>query len=460
MKPARAEVVICGAGIAGIALAHELCVRRGIGDVLLVEEGAPLALTSDKSTEAYRNWWPGPDDAMIRLMNRSLDLLEELAEESDNVFRMNRRGYVYATANEAHAQELESAARSAAALGAGPLRRHARGPGATDYVPSVAEGFREAPAGADLLLDGALIHRHFPYLTNRTCAVLHARRCGWLSGQVLGTHLLERAQQHGARLLRGRVASVAVSGGRVAEVRVEMPGGTATIATPRFAVAAGPMLAGVAALLGVTLPVFSELHLKASFQDARGAVPRDAPLLIWDDPQQLAWSEEERTALAEAAATRWLLEQFPPGVHARPEGGGGSRNVLLLWPYHCTPVAPVFPLPEDPEFPEIALRGMATMVPGLGAYLERMPKAFVDGGYYTKTAENRPLCGPLPVEGAYVLGALSGFGLMAACGAAELVASHLVGGTLPAWAPAFAPARYDDPEYARRFASWGSTGQL
>src|SRR5262245_20058910 len=89
-----AEVVICGAGIAGIAAAYHLAVRRGVTDVLLIDERPPLSLTSDKSTECYRNWWPGPGDAMVALMNRSIDLLEELARESGNMFRMNRRGYL------------------------------------------------------------------------------------------------------------------------------------------------------------------------------------------------------------------------------------------------------------------------------------------------------------------------------------------------------------------------------
>jgi len=54
----NADVVICGAGIAGIVAAHELAVRHGVANVLLVHERAPLTLTltSDKSTEAYRNW--------------------------------------------------------------------------------------------------------------------------------------------------------------------------------------------------------------------------------------------------------------------------------------------------------------------------------------------------------------------------------------------------------------------
>src|SRR6266849_4494826 len=85
-----AEVVICGAGIAGVAAAYHLAVRRGVRDVVLVDERPPLTLTSDKSAECYRNWWPGPGDDMVAVMNRSIDLLEELARESGNVFRLNR----------------------------------------------------------------------------------------------------------------------------------------------------------------------------------------------------------------------------------------------------------------------------------------------------------------------------------------------------------------------------------
>src|SRR5262245_50400446 len=99
MPNPSAEAVICGAGIAGVAAAYELAVKPGLRDVVLVDQGAPLSLTSDKSTECYRNWWPGPGDAMVKFMSRSIDMLEQIARESDNAIRMNRRGYVYATAN-------------------------------------------------------------------------------------------------------------------------------------------------------------------------------------------------------------------------------------------------------------------------------------------------------------------------------------------------------------------------
>ena len=63
-------------------------------------------------------------------------------------------------------------------------------------------------------------------------------------------------------------------------------------------------------------------------------------------------------------------------------------------------------------------------------------------------------------DAAYVLGALSGYGLMAACAAAELLAAHMTSATLPIYAQAFSLERYADPAYQRLVKEWGSTGQL
>ncbi len=100
------------------------------------------------------------------------------------------------------------------------------------------------------------------------------------------------------------------------------------------------------------------------------------------------------------------------------------------------------------------------MVPGLAAYLDHAPKPDIDGGYYMKTPENRPLVGPLPVEGAYVIGGLSGYGLMAACGVGELLAAHVTGAQLPEYARAFCPDRYQDPAYRDLLEHSGSSWQL
>src|SRR5918994_1199097 len=112
---ASQKIVVGGAGIAGIAAAYNLAVVHGQDDVVIVEAGNPLSLTSDKSSEAYRNWWPGPDRAMTAFMNRSIDLIEGIARATGNRINLNRRGYVFATADATKIPFLETMARTAEA---------------------------------------------------------------------------------------------------------------------------------------------------------------------------------------------------------------------------------------------------------------------------------------------------------------------------------------------------------
>jgi glycine/D-amino acid oxidase-like deaminating enzyme len=455
------NVVICGAGIAGISAAYHLAVRHGIRDLLLVDERAPLSLTSDKSTECYRNWWPGPGDAMVRFINHSIDILEELARESDNVFHLSRRGYLFVTADPARIPDFERAAEEPCSLGAGPLRIHTGEPGDPVYTPSPAQGFEGVPTGADLILDPALIHEHFPFLSRDVIAALHTRRCGRMSAQQLGMYMLEQAREQGTRLLCARVEGVDVHGGRVRAVNLNGESGAQTIVTDRFVNAAGPFNKKVGEMMGIDLPIYCELHPKIAYNEHLGLIPQSAPLYYWADPQHLPWSEEERALLAESDETRWLLEPFPSGPHGVPEGTPGSRIQLSLWTYDIETVEPVVPLPAlDPHYFEVVLRGLSRMVPGLDRYFDRLPRPVVDGGYYAKTQENRPLIGPLPVEGAYILGAMSGFGIMAACAAGELLAAHVTGSELPSYAPWFLLERYENPEYKQLLDEWDESGQL
>ena len=457
MAQSSDSIVICGAGIAGVAAAYYLGVGQGRRNVVLVEQGNPLSLTSDKSTEAYRNWWPGPDCAMTQFMNRSLDLMEGIASATGNRINLNRRGYLYATADAGKVGWLHDMARLAEGAGSGPVRVHATA--TSPYVPSPERGFDMPLTGADLLTDQSLIRWHFPFLAPETVAVVHARRAGWLSAQQLGMTLLEGARAHGVRLIRGKVVDVDTGGGRVRSVHIDVGGESRSLAASHLVLAAGPMLNNVARLIGVELPIVAERHRKASFPDPLG-VMRTSPMLIWLDEQHLPWGGEERAALAEAEDMRWLLDRFPAGVHGRPEGGGGAGSVLILFNHHHDPCEPVFPLPEEENYAEIALRGMTTMVPGLAAYVGRGARPYVDGGYYMKTRENRPLIGSLPVEGAYVSGAFSGFGVMAACAAGELIALHVAERPLPDYAPAFLLSRYQDAAYCALLENWGDGGQL
>jgi len=444
-----ADVVVCGAGIIGVATAYHLKVELRVERVVLCDPRPPLTLTSDKSTECYRNWWPNAP--MVGLMNRSIDLLDEWADQSANAFRMNRRGYLYVTADSGRALDWEKSARRVSELGAGPLRIYRSDSPGPSYQPAVPTD------GADLILDPSQIQEHFPYLTDRAIAVLHTRRAGWLSAQQLGVFLLEQAKNAGLTFVPHRAVAVETRANRVQSVTLE---NGEVIRTGSLVNAAGPLVGEVAAMLDEELPVTSELHLKAAFKEHRRVVPSHAPLLIWSDPQRIDWAPEVADMLRESPQTRLLLDELPAACHGRPEGSEESPYVLMLWEYRRNVMEPVWPMPTDPLYPELVMRGMSTMVPGLSAYRDRLPHSTVDGGYYTKTVENLPLIGPMATGGAFVVGALSGFGVMAAAGAGELIARHVTGEPLPAYAPAFLPSRYDDPEYVEALEQMTDGGQL
>ena len=195
-------------------------------------------------------------------------------------------------------------------------------------------------------------------------------------------------------------------------------------------------MVGISTLVGTPTNILIGSYGKISFNDSQRVLPRDVPLMIWSDPVHLPWSAAERQELAADEETCWLLDDI--------------EEQEPVWP-------PVF----DKFYPEIVIRGLTRMVPGLSTYLGRMGRPWVDGGYYCKTQENRPLICPLDVEGAFLIGALSGFGVMAGMAAGELLAAHVAGATLPDYAPAFDLKRYEDPAYQAMLAEWDpTTGQL
>ena len=404
--------MVAGAGIAGIAAAYQLAVRAGVRPVILVDPREPLSLTSSNGAEAYRNYWPGPDDTMRRFMNRSIDLLDALDHESGQAFELNRRGYVFLTAD---------------AREAGRLRGHVSA--TTDFL----EG---APA----------IRARYPFVTERVVAMLHVRRAGYMNAIALGRWLLARAQESGVEFLRDEVTAVAAGGHRLAAVHLASGN---RIDTRTCVLAAGPLLPSWTDRLGLDVPIVNERHGKISFEDEAGVIPRDIPLMIWNDAVDLG-----------------PLGTFSAGVHLRPRG---ARSVLGIWTYDLPPEGGshgvVFPPTFPPSFPgnyaDIVVRGLATMIPAFDRYVDRGVEAIVDGGYYCKAPDNRPLIGPTGIEGAYVLGALSGFGVMASQAAAELLAAHVLGQPLPDYAAAFHPARFADPSYRRALATLdGRGGQL
>lgn len=453
-----ADLLICGAGIAGIATAYYLAHAHGITDVLIVDPHPPLSQTTAKSGENYRNWWPFPP--LVDFTNRSIDLMEALAEETHNLFQMHRRGYLYVSMHndvDAVTAELEAIHN---ASNAGELRPHNGYTNDKVYDPLLDDYYQGKPTGADLLI-ASEIQRWFPHLTDEIRVALHVRRAGALSVQLLSSYLLDQTKACGVRLLRGEVTAIHQDGQGISQVTIATSSSNETIQTRTLVNAAGPFLPHVARLLGLTLPVFSVFQQKIAMPDPQGVLPRNAPFTIFLDDQTIAWSDEERHFWESDKGYAWLLQQFPGGLHIRPEGSGDSTWVKMGWAINQQAEDPVWSPQGSPEFPELLLRGATRFIPGLATYAGKLSQPLVHyGGYYTKTKENLPLIGPMDIPGTYLVGALSGYGTMAGCAAGELCAQWIAGSTLPNYADIFSLSRYENPCYRSLLNELKNTGEL
>ena len=434
------DVAIIGAGSIGIAVAYYLAVHHGVTRTVLLDPGDPMALTSAQSGENYRNWWPHP--VMTAFTDHATDLLEDIARASGNRIHMTRRGYALVTRHDEPDGLIAALHRGYGDRATSRIRIHARGGG--HYQPAIAADWTRAPDGVDVLQDRSLIQEHFPSLATDAATILHIRRAGDISGQQLGQFMLEAIRAAGGQVRRCQV--VAIERGSRYRLALREAGGETTLSADRVVNAAGPFFTQVAAMLGDTLPVQCVYQQKIAFEDREQAIPRSLPFTIDLDGQELDWTEEERGLLASEPESAALLQAMPGGIHRRPEGGDGGRWIKLGWAYNTTASEPDAPPPADPNFPDIVLRAASRLSPALRCYLGRLPRGTRHyGGYYAMTPENWPLIGPMRTPGAFMAGALSGFGTMAATATGALCAAWIAGAAQPEYAASFTLSRYDDP---------------
>jgi glycine/D-amino acid oxidase-like deaminating enzyme len=246
---------------------------------------------------------------------------------------------------------------------------------------------------------------------------------------------------------------------------IELAGQARKISADIMVNVAGPFTNTIAGMLGVALPVFNIFQQKIAFEDRLGAISRDMPFSIDLDEKELHWSDEDRRLLLEDESLAWLARTLPGGTHCRPEGGANSQWVKLGWAYNQAKSEPQEDLANEPtidaQFPEIVIRGAAAFLPALQPYIESPPLRFSHyGGYYTMTKENWPIIGPLDKTGAFVVGALSGFGSMSACAAGKLCASIVCGDSLPDYAASLSLDRYANAKLMTELRATANKGLL
>ncbi len=309
------------------------------------------------------------------------------------------------------------------------------------YRPAASADWETAPDGVDILSGNELIHAHFPSFTPDIATVIHIRRAGDISGQQLGQFMLEAIRQRGGRLRRGRVVGIARGSG----FTLRLQDGS-NLRADRIVNATGPFLGEIAAMLGENgPPVVNVFQQKIAFDDREQAIPRVMPFSIDLDGQSLAWTDDEARGTGGRAEDGAIAGAECRASSCRPEGGDRGSWVKIGWAYNPSPGNPAGEAPLIPHFPDIVLRAASRLNLALGAYLGRLPRgARHYGGYYTMTPENWPLIGPTETPGAYIAGALSGFGTMAACATGATCAAWVADAERPGYAPALSPARYRD----------------
>lgn len=445
------EIVIIGAGFVGIATAYYLCKKYKRNSIVLIDSRDPMSYTSAQSGDNYRNWWPS--QMMTQFTNHSINLMHDIARESSNVLQMKQRGYALATRRD-NIDDLLKTLQSNYKTSDGLVRVHHNSTG-NNYIKPHNDDWASQVDGVDVISNKDLIQNTFPAFSSQIEHVLHIRKAGDISGQQMGAYMLETIKPLGCRRLRGHVESIVK--GDAYTLEVSTPNENLSLNADIIVNAAGPYVDDVAKMLGTDLPVENVFHQKIAFADTLHSVPRNQPFSIDIDQATLEWRDQDRAALEQDPSLSWLTKPIDGGIHCRPEGAGNW--IKLGWAYNRKPsqlgkhqVLMDDPM-ADPNFPEIVIRGAARLNPSLEPYINELPKGRVHyGGYYTMTKENWPLIGPLEQDGAFVVGALSGFGSMSSCAAGSVCADWVCGGKLPEYAHALSLSRYNAPELVARMS--------
>lgn len=445
------DIAIIGAGITGIATAYYLCEKYKRNSIILIDARDPMTYTSAQSGDNYRNWWPS--EIMTQFTDHSIGLMHDIARQSSNVLQMKQRGYALAT-RRSNIDGLLTTLESNYTNTDGLVRVH-HGSNSNSYIKPHNDDWNSQVDGVDVLSNKLLIQSTFPAFSTEIEHVLHIRKAGDISGQQMGAYMLEKIKPLGCQRLRGYVENIVKNDRYTLEISTQQE---SVLLNAEIVInAAGPYVGDVANMLGTKLPIENVFHQKIAFEDTQNAVPRNQPFSIDIDEATLSWSNQDRAALEQDSNLAWLTKPIDGGIHCRPEGTG--RWVKLGWAYNRKAsqlkkhqVLMDDPM-ADPSFPEIVIRGAARLNPSLEPYINELPKGRVHyGGYYTMTKENWPLIGPLNQDGAFVVGALSGFGSMSSCAAGSLCADWVCGSTLPKYAHALSLNRYKDPELIARMS--------
>ena len=302
--PARADAVVVGGGINGLAIAYELA-RRGLKQVVVVEAGYLGVGATGRCGGGIRQQWT--TEANVRLAQESVAIYEDLSAELGYQTFFRQGGYLMLTANPEDRAALQQAV---------ALQNRCN-------VPST-------------FLEPAECLRIVPELDVSTvAAATFCPKDGTAYPFSVVWGYARAAARLGVRIhIRTRVTAIRASDGRIQGVDTDR----GRIATPILVLAAGSWTKSLAATLGIELPNWQERHeimvsesLKPCLepmvisisngiyfsQSMRGELVGgigDPDEAHWTDPAEFDVRGQLRFAVRFARA---LTEVYPPARHLR-----------------------------------------------------------------------------------------------------------------------------------------------
>jgi len=362
----KAEVVVIGAGIMGLAIAYHLA-RLGTKDVVVVDKGYLCGGASGRNGGGVRAQWSS--EANVRLMQESIRMCREFANEMKINVWFRQGGYLFLARTEEVRRSLEKSV--AVQNGCGLATRMLSPKEAKRIVPELGESLVAASYNAD---DGVVFPWPFVW--------------GFAQAAVkLGVQVATFTE----------VVGFDTEGDRIRAVRTQPAPGAPrskaaaprTIRASRVVNACGAWSPDVARLLGVELPNKPHRHEICSTEPLK---PWLKPLVA-DLESGLYFSQSTRGEIVGGIG----LSRVPPGLNQESSHAFLGRYAKAL----------------------------TTACPLLG----RVKVLRQWAGCYDLTPDHNPIVGPVDeISGFYQASGFMGHGFMMAPIVGKLIAQYIVEG--------------------------------
>jgi sarcosine oxidase, subunit beta len=369
--PARADVVVIGAGIVGAATAF-FSTKAGLSTIVVERREQPGMLATAVSSECIREQWNQPHN--IAMMRESLDMIEDFAGRTalpGHDIGLRQQGYLFVTSDPSRARRFERI---------------------------VAVQRRNGLTGVELL-DSADLRRRYPWLSSAVVAGRFNQRDGWLAVHEMLWGFIKAGSAE--FFVQTTATGIDCQNGSVCAVRTDR----GLIATGAVVVASGPFAGHVAAMAGVHVPILNVRRQEVRIA-RHGLCPPGAPMVV-DDDTHAYWRPDGPAALL-------------GGGEKDDQPGEPAEHVSADWDFPAVALENAARL--SPFWAEAAQNLTSDEV-------------FVNAGQYSYVADRCPVIGATTVGGLFLNAAYDGHGIMGAPSGSRLLVDLMTGRRAPTQNP-------------------------